>query len=134
MIRRPKDDNLSIGKKIQNFIEEAISLKLDEFVDTYEDEIKTQIVSEEVKNSTKFLGGEFIVEYGDEAQFRFSYDLYFQQTGQSPTKVSVKSRPQELKRLDKDARAELKTEKTIKFQIDPPTKEERDKILREIKK
>ena len=74
------------------------------------------ILQEEHTNSTKFVGGEFCLNYIDEEHYDCAYKLFFMDKNKQIFEISTKSKPFDSSYLNSTTRDELKAEKTIKFE------------------
>lgn len=93
----------------------------------YADKLTEIILTQELYKSAVFLNGDFIVEYVDEKSYTCSYVLYFQEQNDETYKIAAKSKPLDVKRLSEEARNDLATNKTIKFEVPNPDENARKK-------
>ena len=89
-----------------------------------------EMIQEEESSHTKYVGGEFSLNYIDEKNYNCAYRLFFQGEDKKLYEVSAKSKPLSSYYLSMNVRGELKTEHTIKFEILEPSTEARDKYNR----
>ena len=91
----------------------------------YSDKITEIILSESLYKASIFLNGDFSVDYVDDKSYTCSYVLYFQDKKDETYKVAAKSKPMDITRLSAEARKDLETHKSIKFEIPDPPEETR---------
>ena len=95
----------------------------------YIDKINRLIVEEEKKQASEFVGGSFKVNYVDDRSYYCSLELYFEKAGQEdPNLTSAQSKNFDLRSLNREAQDELRRLRTIEFEIDPPTSEQRSRL------
>ena len=107
---------------------------IEEFLEEACGELPKEIVKMESEQKIEFVGGKTYVEYVDDRNFRLSFNMYFRDPNSDAPKKSTISENVKLSVLNQSSIEELKSKGKIEFDITPPTSEERDKILREIKK
>ena len=87
----------------------------------YSDKITEIILNESLYKASIFLNGDFSVDYVDDKSYTCSYVLYFQDKKNETYKMAAKSKLLDITRLSAEARKDLETHKSIKFEIpDPP--------------
>lgn len=91
----------------------------------YSDKITEIILGENLYKAAIFLNGDFSVDYVDDKSYTCSYVLYFQDKKDETYKVAAKSKPLDITRLSEEARKDLVTHKSIKFEIPDPPEETR---------
>lgn len=91
----------------------------------YSDKITEIILNESLYKASIFLNGDFSVDYVDDKSYTCSYVLYFQDKKDETYKVAAKSKPMDITRLSAEARKDLETHKSIKFEIPDPPEETR---------
>ena len=91
----------------------------------YSDKITEIILNESLYKASIFLNGDFSVDYVDDKSYTCSYVLYFQDKKDETYKVAAKSKPLDITRLSEEARKDLETHKSIKFEIPDPPEETR---------
>ena len=91
----------------------------------YSDKITEIILNESLYKASIFLNGDFSVDYVDDKSYTCSYILYFQDKKDETYKVAAKSKPLDITRLSAEARKDLETNKSIKFEIPDPPEETR---------
>lgn len=97
----------------------------------YIDKINRIILDEEKKQGSEYVGGSFKVNYVDDRNYYCSLELYFEKAGQEdPNLTSAQSKNFDLTKLTRSAQDELRRQRTIEFEIDPPTREQRDRLER----
>ena len=128
---------VNVGKKVLlEMLSDLISelrptMSLEELQVVYTKNLDKIILQEEQTNSTKFVGGEFCLNYIDEDHYDCAYKLFFMDKSKKIFEISTKSKPFDSSYLNSTTRDELKSEKTIKFEISEPSREARDKFNRE---
>ena len=93
----------------------------------YADKLTEIILNQELYKSAIFLNGDFIVDYVDEKSYTCSYVLYFQERNDETYKIAAKSKPLNIKRLSAEARKDLETNKSVKFEVPHPDENDRKK-------
>lgn len=83
-------------------------------------------MQEEKETGREYVGGNFHINYIDEKNHYFSYELYFQDNDEEIYKTEGKSKPLSNKKLFPETRKELAEEKIITFEIPEPSQAERD--------
>ena len=91
----------------------------------YSNKITEIILNESLYKASIFLNGDFSVDYVDDKSYTCSYVLYFQDKKDETYKVAAKSKPLDITRLSEEARKDLETHKSIKFEIPDPPEETR---------
>lgn len=91
----------------------------------YSDKITEIILNESLYKASIFLNGDFSVDYVDDKSYTCSYVLYFQDKKDETYKVAAKSKQLDITRLSAEARKDLETHKSIKFEIPDPPEETR---------
>lgn len=91
----------------------------------YSNKITEIILNESLYKASIFLNGDFSVDYVDDKSYTCSYVLYFQDKKDETYKVVAKSKPLDITRLSEEARKDLETHKSIKFEIPDPPEETR---------
>lgn len=93
---------------------------LEQIAQMCSDKVDTLILSEEQRHQSKYVGGQFIISYINEAAFDLKIELYFKNAKNDWIQVKSKSQPRDMKYLTSKAILELRTKKTVVFEIDPP--------------
>ena len=91
----------------------------------YADKLNEIILSEELYKSAIFLNGDFSVDYVNDKSYTCSYILYFQDKKDETYKIAAKSKPLDMAKLSPEAKKDLETNKSIKFEVPEPTLEVR---------
>ena len=91
----------------------------------YSDKVNEIILTEELRKAAIFLSGDFIIDYVDEKSYTCSYMLYFQDKSDETYKIAAKSKPLDIARLGSEARKDLETNKSIKFEVPTPNEDVR---------
>ena len=91
----------------------------------YSDKITEIILNESLYKASIFLNGDFSVDYVDDKSYTCSYVLYFQDKKNETYKMAAKSKLLDITRLSAEARKDLETHKSIKFEIPDPPEETR---------
>ena len=107
-------------------------LSLDEINSVFSNSIDNIILREEETSGTKFIGGEFNIEYADDKNYVCGYALYFQNVKDKDDidEMSAKSKKYSSQYLSKEARAELKAKKIVKYDVTEPTPQARARYER----
>lgn len=127
---------ISVGKKVLiEMIEDLISeirptMSVEELQRVYTKSIDEVILKEEDSSHTKYVGGEFSLNYIDDKSYNCAYRLFFQGEDKKLYEISAKSKSLDSYYLSMSVRGELKTVQTIKFEIPEPSAEARDKYNR----
>ena len=98
----------------------GLSMSLDQLELANRQSIDDVILEHENKTGKNFIGGEFLIEHVSDRVFRCSYRLFFQDAKGGIEEVASTSGDYNAKHLSEEARAELKAEKIIKYEIDEP--------------
>ena len=128
---------ITAGKEVlMNMINELIeefrpTMTLEDLQRVYTKTIDEVILNEEDKSNTKYVGGEFNLDYVSEKSYTVGYRLFFQNEQKKIFEIEAKSREISLAKLSSKVREQLKTEKNIKFEIPEPSQSTRDKHNRE---
>lgn len=107
-------------------IKEKPTLKIEDFPKIFSGKMIELIVQEEKETKREYVGGNFHINYIDEKNHYFSYELYFQDAEEEIYKTEGKSKALSNEKLFPEARKELAEEKIITFEIPEPSKAERD--------
>ena len=91
----------------------------------YADKINEIILNEGLRKASIFLNGDFSIDYVDEKSYTCSYILYFQDKADETYKIAAKSKPLDFARLSAEARKDLETNKSVKFEVPDPPEEVR---------
>lgn len=121
---------------MQSMLESAkellhLSMGLDELQGVLERKVHGIIIDKEAELNGKFLGGELVFEHVDAANFAVAIRTFFQDAQNKIQESSVKSPKLPLSSLDVKAREELEKLKSVKYEIDEPTKEFREMYLKQ---
>ncbi|MBO4780542.1 MAG: hypothetical protein J5497_07895 [Selenomonadaceae bacterium] len=120
------DDKKSAENSSADNSSRTIVRKIEEIPSVYySDKLNEIILSQELYKSAIFLNGDFIVEYADEKSYTCAYELYFQDKNDETYKVAAKSKPLDITRLSAEARKDLETNKSIKFEVPAPSEDVR---------
>ena len=133
MLKR-KENEFSFLEGLTSAFDDLRSFSIDDFADYVHETLIKKIVATEQEQTLRFRSGEILFEYIDEKNFRVSYKCYFGEFGKDQLKLMKFYEDYKISLLKQRAIEELKSKGKIEFDITPPTSEERDKILREIKK
>ena len=93
---------------------------LEQITQMCSDKVDTLILSEEQRQQSKYIGGQFTISYINEVAFDLKIELYFKNTKNDWIQVKSKSQPRDMKYLTSRAISELRTKKSVVFEIDPP--------------
>lgn len=115
-----KDDSDN-ASAIDNFLSVVIKrdMEIDELAKLYSPKLD-DIIRKEMSNGLDYVGGNFNLAYLDEKTFELSFELFFQDAEKNWVKKESKSKPQPIIYLTETALKELRMEKLISFEIDPP--------------
>lgn len=131
-------DGISVGEAItagkevlMNMINELIeefrpTMTLEDLQRVYTKTIDEVIFKEEDKSNTKYVGGEFNLDYVSEKSYTVGYRLFFQNEQKKIFEIEAKSREISIAKLSGKVREQLKNEKNIKFEIPEPSQSARD--------
>lgn len=78
------------------------------------------ILAQESQNNYRYIGGEFIISYINEAAFKLNIALYFKDSNNEWIQVAAESQPRKLQYLTDESIVELRGAKTVRFEINPP--------------
>ena len=120
---RTKSENNNPNK---SEISEQPTTKIDDFPKIFKGKMIEIILQEEKETGSKYVAGEFHVNYVDAENYSCSYELYFKADNEEPYKMEQKSKPLSNKKLFPESRKELAEEKIITFEIPEPSQAERD--------
>ena len=121
------------GKEVlMNMINELIeefrpTMTLEDLQLVYMKTVDEVILQEEDKSNTKYVGGEFNLDYVSDRAYTCGYRLFFQNEQKKIFELAAKSREISLMKLSAKVREQLKADKNIKFEIPEPDKKVRDK-------
>ena len=107
-------------------IDVSPKFKIEDFPKMFSGKIIKIIVQEEKETGREYVGGNFHINYIDEKNHYFSYELYFQDNDEEIYKTEGKSKPLSNKKLFPESRKELAEAKIITFEISEPSQAERD--------
>lgn len=127
------DQKNSAPKK--SFLDRLFNLasqSIEEFTDDAEYKILKEVIETEIKSQVTFLGGEFKMEVADESNFLCSYELYLRDAQGKTFKHTKENIAYDFRELDEKAQAQLKSEKTLKFQIEVPNEIKRNQIIEDL--
>lgn len=93
----------------------------------YADKITEIILDEELKNESRFLSGDFTIDYVDEKNYTCAYTLYFQDDKNEGYKLEAKTKLLDITKLSEEAIQDLSNNKSIKFEIPVPSKKDRSR-------
>ena len=125
------------GKEVlMNMINDLIeefrpTMSLEDLQRVYTKTVDKVILTEEDKSNTKYVGGEFNLDYVSEKSYTVGYKLFFQNEQKKIFELEAKSRELDISKLSQKVRDQLKAEKNIKFEIPEPSQNVRDKHNRE---
>ena len=94
-------------------------MEIDELAKLYSAKLD-EIIRKEISNNLFYVGGTFNISYLDEKAFELSFELFFQDAEKAWGKKESKSTPQPISYLTENAVKELRAEKVISFEVDPP--------------
>lgn len=112
-------DNLVDG--LLNFVEELFAAKkvsLDEFASKSSSEID-KIILKKVGEGHEFIAGRFKLNYLNEENFNFSFEIYMK-SPQEYTKINGVSKLIPVRRLTPDALQELQQKKCVTYEVEEP--------------
>lgn len=136
-------DNLTVGEAInagKEVLMEMINELIEEFRPTmtledlqrvYTKTVDAVILKEEDNSNSRYVGGEFNLDYVGEKSYTVGYKLFFQNEQKKIFALEAKSRELNIAKLSDKVREQLKAEKNIKFEIPEPSKNIRDRYNRE---
>ena len=106
---------------IESFLSVVIKrdMEIDELAKLYSAKLD-EIIRKEISNNLSYVGGTFNISYLDEKAFELSFELFFQDAEKDWVKKESKSTPQPISYLTENAVKELRAEKVISFEVDPP--------------
>lgn len=117
---------------INELIEEfRPTMSLEDLQRVYMKTIDEVIFKEEDKSNSRYIGGEFNLDYVSEKGYTVGYRLFFQNEQKKIFELGAKSREISISKLSATVREQLKAEKNIKFEIPEPSQSARDKHNRE---
>ena len=125
------------GKEVlMNMINELIeefrpTMTLEDLQRVYTKTVDEVIFKEEDKSNSRYVGGEFNLDYVSEKGYTVSYKLFFQNEQKKIFELEAKSRELSISKLSAKVREQLAAEKNIKFEIPEPSQSARDKHNRE---
>ena len=125
------------GKEVLvNIINELIeefrpTMTIEDLQRVYTKTIDKVIFNEEDKSNSRYVGGEFNLDYVSEKSYTVGYRLFFQDEHKKIFEIEAKSRELSIAKLSEKVRTQLKTDKNIKFEIPEPSQSARDKYNRE---
>lgn len=112
------------GKKINSL---DMEFSLDELLKTYGDVTDKIILREEDEKNCSYIGGEFRITCADDEKYQCAYALYFEDADETVHTVEAQTKPLEMKFLTEDFQRDLKQAGTLKFELDEPSDEARQK-------
>ena len=136
-------DGISVGEAItagkevlMNMINELIeelrpTMMLEDLQRVYTKTIDEVIFNEEDKSNSRYVGGEFNLDYVSDRSYTVGYKLFFQDSQKKIFELEAKSRELSVAKLSNKVREQLKAEKNIKFEIPEPSQSARDRHDRE---
>ncbi len=117
---------------INELIEEfRPTMTLDDLQRVYTKTIDKVIFHEEDKSNSRYVGGEFNLDYVSERAYTCGYKLFFRDEQKKIFALEAKSKELSISKLHSSVREQLKTDKNIKFEIPEPDESARDKHNRE---
>ena len=125
------------GKEVlMNMINELIeefrpTMTLEDLQRVYTKTVDEVIFKEEDKSNSRYVGGEFNLDYVSEKGYTVGYKLFFQNEQKKIFELEAKSRELSISKLSAKVREQLAAEKNIKFEIPEPSQSARDKYNRE---
>ena len=120
------------GKEVlMNMINELIeefrpTMTLEDLQRVYTKTVDEVIFKEEDKSNSRYVGGEFNLDYVGEKSYTVGYRLFFQNEQKKFFELEAKSRELSISKLSEKVREQLKAEKNIKFEIPEPSQSARD--------
>lgn len=116
---------------LQTVIESAkellhLSMNIEELQGVIERKVHGVVIDKENELKSTFLGGELIFDYVDADNFTCTVNIFFQDDQKKIKKSAVKSPNLPMSSLDEKSREQLEKTKSLKFEIDEPTKEFRE--------
>ena len=122
------NDNSDAENVIESFLSVVIKrdMEIDELAKLYSAKLD-EIIRKEIGNNLSYVGGTFNLSYLDEKSFELSFELFFQDAEKDWVKKESTSTPQPISYLTDNAVKELRTEKVISFEVDPPKIQEPSK-------
>lgn len=128
---------ITAGKEVlMDMINELIeefrpTMTLEDLQRVYTKKLDEVIFKEEEKSNTRYVGGEFNLDYVSEKGYTVAYKLFFQNEQKKIFELEAKSRELSISKLSAKVREQLAAEKNIKFEIPEPSQSARDKYNRE---
>ena len=138
------NEGISVGEAIiagkevlMNMINDLIeefrpTMTLEDLQRVYSKSIDEVIFDEEDRNNSKYVGGEFNLDYVSERSYTVGYRLFFRNEQKKIFELSAKSREISISKLSAKVREQLKSDKNIKFEIHEPNQSARDKHNRKV--
>lgn len=124
---------LTAGKEVlMEMINELIeefrpTMTLEDLQRVYTKTIDTVIFKEEDESNSRYVGGEFNLDYVSDKAYTCGYKLFFQDTHKKIFELEAKSRELNISKLSAKVREQLKAEKNIKFEVPGPSESARNK-------
>lgn len=112
------------GKKIKSL---DMEMSLEELLGNYNETIDKIILREEDEKNCSYIGGEFRIACADDEKYQCAYTLYFENADETVHTVEAQTKPLEMKHLTEDFQRDLKKAGTLKFELDDPSEEARQK-------
>ena len=98
----------------------GFSISLDELYSRYNDALNKIILDEQRRENCKYISGEFKISCAGNEKYQCSYELYFEDAGESFHVLRAQSELLDIGGLTEDFQAELKRERVLKFEIEEP--------------
>ena len=98
----------------------GFSVSLDELYSRYNDALSKIILEEERRENCKYISGEFKISCVGNEKYQCSYELYFEDAGESFHVLRAQTGALDIGGLTEDFQTELKRERVLKFEIEEP--------------
>lgn len=117
---------------INELIEELRpTMTLEDLQRVYTKTIDEVIFKEEDKSNSRYVGGEFNLDYVSDKAYTVGYKLFFRNEQKKIFELEAQSRELNIGKLSAKVREQLREEKNIKFEIPEPSQDARDKHNRD---
>ncbi len=136
-------DGISVGEAItagkevlMEMINELIeelrpTMTLEDLQRVYTKTIDAVIFNEEDRSNSRYVGGEFNLDYVSDKAYTCGYKLFFRNEQKKIFEIAARSRELNIGKLSSKVREQLRAEKNIKFEIPEPSQSARDKHNRD---
>ena len=126
-------NNPDASEAVESFLSVIIKqdMEIDELAKLYSSKLD-DIIRKEMAKNLAYVGGTFSIAYLNEKFFELSFELFFQDAEKDWVKKDSKSKPQPIDYLTEAALEELRKEKVITFDVDPPKPQEPPKKTRKM--